>query len=92
MWCFQIKKEEAKAGSEKAYCSSQKQTAVRWNTAIRSLTKDAEKKFAEKRRKIVKRAGITAAALVAVFGVSMTSDANRRYVLEAWNTVAGSLG
>lgn len=40
----------------------------------------------------MKRAGITAAALVAVFGVSMTSDANRRYVLEAWNTVIEKVG
>ena len=54
--------------------------------------RDAQKKVRQKkRRKTAKRAGITAAALVAVFGVSMTSDANRRYVLEAWNTVVGSL-
>ena len=55
--------------------------------------KDAEKKRRrKKRRNIMKRAGITAAALVAVFGVSMTSDANRRYVLEAWNTVIEKVG
>ena len=55
--------------------------------------RDAQKKVRQKkRRKTAKRAGITAAALVAVFGVSMTSDANRKYVLEAWNTVVGSLG
>lgn len=90
---FSDKEREAKAGSEKAYSQLSEADRRAMEYGYQMQQKDAEKKVRrKKRRKIVKRAGITAAALVAVFGVSMTSDANRRYVLEAWNTVAGSLG
>lgn len=87
------KERETKAGSEEAYSQLSEADRRAMEYGYQMQQKDAEKKVRrKKRRKIVKRAGITAAALVAVFGVSMTSDANRRYVLEAWNTVAGSLG
>lgn len=90
---FSDKEREAKAGSEKAYSQLSEADRRAMEYGYQMQQKDAEKKVRrKKRRKIAKRAGITAAALVAVFGVSMTSDANRRYVLEAWNTVAGSLG
>ena len=87
------KERETKAGSEEAYSQLSEADRRAMEYGYQMQQKDAEKKVRrKKRRKIAKRAGITAAALVAVFGVSMTSDANRRYVLEAWNTVAGSLG
>lgn len=87
------KERETKAGSEEAYSQLSEADRRAMEYGYQMQQKDAEKKVRrKKRRKIAKRAGVTAAALVAVFGVSMTSDANRRYVLEAWNTVAGSLG
>lgn len=87
------KERETKAGSEEAYLQLSEADRRAMEYGYQMQQKDAEKKVRrKKRRKIAKRAGITAAALVAVFGVSMTSDANRKYVLEAWNTVAGSLG
>lgn len=90
---FSDKERESKAGSEKAYLQLSEADRCAMEYGYQMQQKDAEKKVRrKKRRKLAKRAGITAAALVAVFGVSMTSDANRRYVLEAWNTVAGSLG
>lgn len=90
---FSDKEREAKAGSEKAYSQLSEADRRAMEYGYQMQQKDAEKKVRrKKRRKIAKRAGITAAALVAVFGVSMTSDANRRYVLEAWNTVAEKVG
>lgn len=87
------KERETKSGSEEAYLQLSEADRRAMEYGYQMQQKDAEKKVRrKKRRKIAKRAGITAAALVAVFGVSMTSDANRKYVLEAWNTVAGSLG
>lgn len=87
------KERETKSGSEEAYSQLSEADRRAMEYGYQMQQKDAEKKVRrKKRRKLAKRAGITAAALVAVFGVSMTSDANRRYVLEAWNTVAGSLG
>lgn len=87
------KERETKSGSEEAYLQLSEADRRAMEYGYQMQQKDAEKKVRrKKRRKIVKRAGITAAALVAVFGVSMTSDANRRYVLEAWNTVAEKVG
>lgn len=90
---FSDKERESKSGSEEAYLQLSEADRRAMEYGYQMQQKDAEKKVRrKKRRKLAKRAGITAAALVAVFGVSMMSDANRRYVLEAWNTVAGSLG
>lgn len=87
------KERETKAGSEEAYSQLSEADRRAMEYGYQMQQKDAEKKVRrKKRRKIAKRAGITAAALMAVFGVSMTSDANRRYVLEAWNTVAEKVG
>ena len=86
------KERETKSGSEEAYLQLSEADRRAMEYGYQMQQKDAEKKVRrKKRRKIAKRAGITAAALVAVFGVSMTSDANRRYVLEAWNAVMGNL-
>ena len=90
---FSDKERESKSGSEEAYLQLSEADRRAMEYGYQMQQKDAEKKVRrKKRRKIAKRAGITAAALVAVFGVSMTSDANRRYVLEAWNTVAEKVG
>ena len=90
---FSDKERESKSGFEEAYLQLSEADRRAMEYGYQMQQKDAEKKVRrKKRRKLAKRAGITAAALVAVFGVSMTSDANRRYVLEAWNTVAGSFG
>ena len=87
------KERETKSGSEEAYSQLSEADRRAMEYGYQMQQKDAEKKVRrKKRRKLAKRAGITAAALVAVFGVSMTSDANRRYVLEAWNTVAEKVG
>lgn len=42
--------------------------------------------------RVVRRGGTVAAALVIVFGVSMSSEANRRLVSQAWDTVTMNLG
>ena len=90
---FSDKERETKAGSEEAYSQLSEADRRAMEYGYQMQQKDAEKKVRrKKRRKIAKRAGITAAALVAVFGVSMTSDANRRYVLEAWNGVIERVG
>ena len=90
---FSDKERESKSGSEEAYLQLSEADRRAMEYGYQMQQKDAEKKVRrKKRRKIAKRAGITAAALVAVFGVSMTSDANRRYVLEAWNTVVEKVG
>ncbi len=87
------KERETKSGSEEAYSQLSEADRRAMEYGYQMQQKDAEKKVRrKKRRKLAKRAGITAAALVAVFGVSMTSDANRRYVLEAWNTVVEVIG
>ena len=87
------KERETKSGSEEAYSQLSEADRRAMEYGYQMQQKDAEKKVRrKKRRKLAKRAGITAAALVAVFGVSMTSDANRRYVLEAWNTVVEKVG
>lgn len=41
----------------------------------------------KKRLKILKRTGVAAAMLVLVFGISMTSDANRKLVMQVWDGV-----
>lgn len=46
----------------------------------------------KKRLKILKRAGVAAAMLVLVFGISMTSDANRKLVMQVWDGVAERFG
>lgn len=90
---FSDKERESKTGSEKAYSQLSEADRRAMEYGYQMQQKEAEKKVLRKKhRKIAKRAGITAATLVAVIGVSMTSDANRRYVLEAWNTVAEKVG
>lgn len=42
--------------------------------------------------RVVRRGGTVAAALVIVFGVSMTSEANRRLVSQAWDTITANFG
>ena len=42
--------------------------------------------------RVVRRGGTVAAALVVVFGVSMTSEANRRLVSQAWNAMTANFG
>lgn len=46
----------------------------------------------KKRLKLLKRAGAAAAMLVLVFGISMTSDANRKLVMQVWDGVAERFG
>lgn len=46
----------------------------------------------KKRLKILKRAGVAAAMLVLVFGISMTSDANRKLVMQVWDGVVERFG
>lgn len=46
----------------------------------------------KKRLKILKRAGVAAAMLVLVFGISMTSDANRKLVTQVWDGITEKFG
>lgn len=46
----------------------------------------------KKRLKILKRAGVAAAMLVLVFGISMTSDANRKLVMQVWDGITEKFG
>ena len=53
---------------------------------------EAKAKKRRSRRKIFRIAGVAAACLAIVFGVSMTSDANRRLVKRMWDGVMISFG
>ncbi|HIR76749.1 MAG TPA: DUF4367 domain-containing protein, partial [Candidatus Choladousia intestinipullorum] len=51
----------------------------------KAVQKEQKRKIRRrKRNKILKRGGTVAAALAVVFGLSMTSEANRRLILKAW--------
>lgn len=90
---FSREEKEGKDPAQERYVQLSEEDRRAMEYGYEMQQKDAAKKVRrKKRRKIAKRAGITAAALVAVFGVSMTSDANRKYVLERWNTVVGNGG
>ena len=56
---------------------------------------EKQKKRAARRKKRVRflrRAGAVAAMLVLVFGISMTSDANRKLVMRVWDSIAEEFG
>lgn len=54
--------------------------------------KEIRRKKRKQRWKILKRGGVVAAVFLLVFGVSMTSEANRRLVLKAWDGLIYNLG
>ena len=54
--------------------------------------KEIRRRKWKQRWKILKRGGVVAAVFLLVFGVSMTSEANRRLVLKAWDGLMGNLG
>lgn len=64
----------------------------------RRLAREQEQQQAQKqkrrrtRSRIVKRMAGAAAMVVVVFGISMSSDANRRLVSETWNTIVANFG
>lgn len=60
----------------------------------RQMREKKEKKIQKTRhrRKVLKRLGVAVAAFAIVFGVSMTSDANRRLVLNAWDGLLQNMG
>lgn len=49
------------------------------------MQEELRRKKRKKRAKIIKRGSVAAAAIAVVFGLSMTSDANRRLMLKAWD-------
>ena len=49
------------------------------------MQEELRKKKQKRRAKIIKRGGVAAAAIAVVFGLNMTSDANRRLMLKAWD-------
>ncbi len=49
------------------------------------MQEELRKKKQKRRAKIIKRGSVAAAAIAVVFGLSMTSDANRRLILKAWD-------
>lgn len=60
-----------------------------WEVEKKNQKREERKK---KRRKALKYSGTTAAVLVAVFGISMTSEANRHLVQNVWNGIANNVG
>ena len=59
----------------------------------KAVQKEQKRKIRRrKRNKILKRGGTVAAALAVVFGLSMTSEANRRLVLRAWEGLMYNFG
>ena len=54
--------------------------------------KEIRKRKRKQRWKILKRGSVVAAVFLLVFGVSMTSEANRRLVLKAWDGLMYNLG
>ena len=54
--------------------------------------KEIRRKKRKQRWKILKRGGVVAAVFFLVFGVSMTSEANRRLVFKAWDGLMFNLG
>ena len=54
--------------------------------------KEIRRKKRKQRWKILKRGGVVAAVFLLVFGVSMTSEANRRLVLKVWDGLIYNLG
>ena len=54
--------------------------------------KEIRRKKRKQRWKILKRGGVVAAVFFLVFGVSMTSEANRRLVFKAWDGLMYNLG
>lgn len=53
---------------------------------------ELRRKKRKQRWKILKRGGVVAAVFFLVFGVSMTSEANRRLVFKAWDGLMFNLG
>lgn len=49
------------------------------------MQEELRKKKQKRRAKIIKRGSVAAAAIAVVFGLGMTSDANRRLMLKAWD-------
>lgn len=56
------------------------------------IQEELRRKKRKKRAKIIKRGSVAAAAIAVVFGLSMTSDANRRLMLKAWDGLIMDLG
>ena len=54
--------------------------------------KEIRRRKRKQRWKILKRGGVVAAVFLLVFGVSMTSEANRRLVFKAWDGLMFNLG
>ena len=54
--------------------------------------KEIRRKKRKQRWKILKRGSVVAAVFLLVFGVSMTSEANRRLVFKAWDGLMYNLG
>lgn len=55
------------------------------------MQEEKRKEKQKKRVKIIKRGSVAAAAFAIVFGLSMTSDANRRLMLKAWDGIMFNL-
>lgn len=55
------------------------------------MQEELRRKKRAKRAKIIKRGSMAAAAIAVVFGLSMTSDANRRLMLKAWDGLTFNL-
>lgn len=56
------------------------------------MQEEKRKEKQKKRVKIIKRGSVAAAAFAIVFGLSMTSDADRRLMLKAWDGIMMDLG
>lgn len=54
--------------------------------------KERKARRAKKMKRVIRRGSAAAAMVAVVFGVGMTSEANRRLVFQAWDNITGNLG
>lgn len=54
--------------------------------------KEKKARRARKMKRAIRRGSVAAAMVAVVFGVGMTSEANRRLVFQAWDNITGNFG
>lgn len=88
-------KEIWEEGKDDAEGNSEENKLAGDDTAENNAEKDLKQTTVVRRKRrncIMRRCGTVAAVMVLVFGVSMTSDANRRLVSQMWDTVFSNFG
>lgn len=89
--------EEQKPNLDEVYAMLSEEDRKALETGRRIVREQEEQQRKKKKRRQIRNRFLkgmagTAAVLVVVFGVSMSSDANRRLVSETWNTIVANFG